>query len=841
MTAALQDLRFALRQIARSPAFVLTAVITLALGTGANTAIFSLLDQALLRSLPVRSPHQLVILEGTGDAWEEHSSTHGGDHAAYFSYPMYKDLRDRTHAFEGLIATAPANIGFARNGVSQNSKAEIVSGNYFTVLGVRPALGRLFTEVDDVGKDANPVAVLSYDFWRDHLGSDPTIVGAVASVNGHPFQIVGVAAPGFRSAVWGETPSLFVPMSMLDQIVPGKGKRLIDHTDRWMNILGRLRPGESYAAAEAATQPLWHALRAEELKALGTRSKRFTDDFVTASRIRVLPGAKGFSYQRDEFRKPLLAVMAMALLVLLIASVNVASLLLVRSASRIREFSLRYALGAGSARILQQLLLEGLLIGIAGGVAGMLLAPAAIRALLHQIDGDQTNLAFSPSIHGRLLLFNFAVALAVSVLFSLAPALHLRRTDLTLAMRQTSGTSSGFIGSMLSFRRIVVCLQIGLSVLLLVGAGLFVRTMQKLRAVDVGFTTAHLVTFGINPKLSGYAPAAVPALHQRVIETLSALHGVQSVAATDDPELAGNGQGGNVTVSGYTAPPDEQFDIEEPYVSPPYFSTFRIPLLAGRTFTDADAAGGQLVAIVNETFAKHFCGSAEACLGRQLAGGAGNHLKLNTEIVGVARDTRHEGIRQGVDPTLFRPLKQSPDPERLFLYLRTSSDPAQFLPTVRRAMQQLDPTLPLTDLRTMEAQIDDSLSNERMITLLAVSFGLLATLLAGVGLYGVLAYSTAQRTREIGIRIALGSSRLAVSRIVVADVLRPTGIGIALALPVAFGLSRLLRSQLFGVSPADPAILLGVVLLITLVALAAALLPARRAASVSPTEALRSE
>lgn len=845
MTAALQDLRFALRQIGRSPAFALTAIVTLALGIGANTAIFSLLDQALLRSLPVRDPQQLVILEGTGDAWEGNSSTHGGDHAAYFSYPMYKDLRDRTQAFEGIIATAPADVDFARNGVSENSRAEIVSGNYFTVLGVRPALGRLFTEADDLGKDANPVAVLSYDFWRDHLGSDPAVVGAVASVNGHPFQIVGVAAPGFRSAVWGETPSLFVPMSMLDQIVPGKGKRLIDHTDRWMNILGRLKPGESYAAAEAATQPLWHALRAEELKALGTRSKRFTDDFVTASRIRVLPGAKGFSYQRDKFQKPLLAVMAMALLVLLIASVNVASLLLVRSASRIREFSLRYALGAGSARILQQLLLEGLLIGIAGGLTGMLLAPAAIRALLHQLAGDRTNLAFSPSIHGRLLLFNFAVALAVSVLFSLAPALHLRRPDLTLAMRQTSGTSSGFIGSvgsvgsMLSFRRVVVCLQIGLSVLLLVGAGLFVRTMQKLRAVDVGFTTTHLVTFGINPKLSGYAPAAVPVLHQRVIEMLSALPGVQSVAATDDPELAGNGQGGNVTVSGYTAPPDEQFSIEEPYVSPPYFSTFRIPLLAGRAFTDADAAGGQLVAIVNETFAKHFCGSAQACLGRQLAGGAGNHLKLNTEIVGVARDTKHEGIRQGVNPTLFRPLKQSPDPERLFLYLRTSTDPAQFLPTVRRSMQQLDPTLPIAALRTMEAQIDDSLSNERMITLLAVSFGLLATLLAGVGLYGVLAYSTAQRTREIGIRIALGSSRLAVSRIAVADVLRLAGI--ALALPVAFGLSRLLRSQLFGVSAADPAILLGVALLITLVALAAALLSARRAASVSPTQALRTE
>lgn len=839
MHNTLNDLRFALRQLRRSPAFALTAILTLALGIGANTAIFSLLDQALLRSLPVLDPQQLVILEGTGDAWEGHTGQHGGDTAAYFSYPMYKDLRDHNQAFAGLIATAPADVGISRNGISQLGRAEVVSGNYFTVLGVRPAFGRLLTQNDDTQKDANPVVVLSFEFWKNHLGADPAVVGETLAINGHPFQVLGVAAPDFRSAIWGETPSLFVPMSMLGQIVPGKDKRLIDHTDRWMNILGRLKPGESRDQAAVAIAPLWHALRAEELKALGIESKHFKDEFLTKSRLLVLPGARGFSYDRNTYERPLLAIMFMAVLVLLIATVNVASLLLVRSAARVREFSLRYALGANATRILRQLLLEGLLIGIAGGVTGMLLAPVAIHALIRQLDGDQAYGSFAASIDNRLLLFNFAIAVGVSILFSLAPVLQLRRPDLTLSMRQQSSTGSG---AMLSFRRAVVCLQIGLSVLLLVGAGLFVRTMQNLRHVDVGFTTAHLVTFGINPKLAGYAPAAVPALHQRVIDTLSALPGVQSVAATDDPELAGNGQGGNVTVAGYTTPPEEEFDVEKSFVNPAYFSAMQVPLLAGRFFTENDTADHPGVAIVNESFARHFCGNAQSCVGRMMSThGDGGGLKLDTLIVGVVHNAKHEGIREAVDPTCFQPLKQSPNPARLFLYVRTFTDPAQMLSTVRRTMQQLDPTLALVALRSMDEQIDDDLSNERMISLLAISFGILATLLAGIGLYGVLAYSTAQRTREIGIRIALGSSRLAISRLVLVDVLRLAGIGIVAALPIAFGLSHLLRSQLFGVSPADPFTLIAAVLLIAIVALAAALIPARRAASVNPTEALRTE
>ncbi len=838
MKSILQDLHFALRQLRRSLGFAVTAILTLALGVGANTAIFSLLDQALLRSLPVHEPQQLVVLEGTGDAWIGHTGQHGGDTAAYFSYPMYRDLRNDNQALSGLIAMAPAEVGISRKGISQLSKAEIVSGNYFTVLGVRPALGRLLTQNDDTQPGANPVAVLSFEYWKNHVGVDPGVVGETIAINGHPFQVIGVSAPNFRSAVWGQTPSLFVPMSMLDQIVPGKGKRLIDHTDRWMNIVGRLKPGESRERAAAALAPLWHALRASELEALGTQPKRFTDEFLTNSRLLVLPGARGFSYDRSDYQSPLLAVMAMALIVLLIAAVNVASLLLVRSAGRMREFSLRYSLGANTARIVRQLLLEGSLIGIAGGAIGALFAPAAIQMLVRELDGDKPYGAFTTSVDTRLLLFNFAIALGVSILFSLAPLLQLRRSDLTLSMRQQAGTGSG---AMLSFRRAVVCLQVGLSVLLLIAAGLFVRTMQNLRHVNVGFNTAHLLTLGINPKFAGYTPASVPALHQRVIDMLSVLPGVESVAATDDPELAGRQQGGDVTVAGYSPVPNEDLNIEEPDVNPAYFSTMQVPLLAGRYVTDGDTKDHPNVAIVNESFAKHFCGSARSCVGRLMSTNGTGQAQLDTQIVGVVRDAKHDGVRQAVAPTCFLPLKQDSNPGMLYLYVRTFANPSQMLATVRRAMQQLDPALALVDLRTMGEQIDDDLSNERMVSLLAFSFGILATLLAGIGLYGVLAYSTTQRTREIGIRIALGSTRLAVSRIILGDVLRLAGIGILAALPVAYGLSHLLRSQLFGVSPVDPVIIFMAVLLIALTALIAALIPAQRAASVNPTEALRSE
>ncbi len=835
-----QDLTYALRQLRRTPGFAVIAVLTLALGIGANTAIFSILDQALLRSLPVEHPEQLVILEGTGDAWDGHSSSHGGDLAAYFSYPMYKDLRDRTQVFQGLVAIDHAEVGLGFHNAASLAKAEIVSGNYFTLLGVRLALGRVFTQQEDLQPNANPVAVLSYAFWQSKFGGDPTVVGQTVTINDHPFQIIGVSAPGFHSAIAGENLDLFVPMMMRSEVKTryASADDLTLHNSRWLTIFGRLKEGETPAQAQVAVAPLWKALRAEELKALGEHSPKFVNSFLTTSELLVLPGARGFSYNRDSLATPLYVVMGMAFLVLLISAVNVASLLLVRSAGRLREFSLRYALGANRGRILQQLLLEGLLIGITGGTAAILLAPLATRVLIGQLAGDDGDSAFSPAITASLLLFNFAVAVVVSVFFSLAPALQLLKPDLMGPMKQQRGSGSGYL---LGFRRAVVCLQIGLSILLLVGSGLFVRTMQNLRHVDVGFSTDHLVTFGIDPHYAGYTAPQIPALNRQLLDTLAALPGVRSVSATDEAELEGNSHGGNVTVPGYTPPPDTNYDIEKDFITPGFFTTMQTPLLAGRVFTEADDLAHPRVTIVNQTFAMHFFGSVQAALGRTVYNSGKADPKTAVLIVGVAADQLHESIRSAVDPTMFSPVLQDEAPGALQFYVRTTLPPDAAMPTVRRAVQQLDPKLALDGLRTMEQQIDDNLSNERMIVLLAISFGALATLLAGIGLYGVLSYVTAQRTREIGVRIALGSTRAAISGIVLADVLKLAGISIAVALPLALGLTRLLRSQLFGVSSSDPLTFAIVTVLVAIVAIISALVPAHRAANVDPIEALRTE
>lgn len=839
LSSLIQDARFALRQLRRSPGFTATAILTLALGLGANTAIFSLLDQALLRSLPVADPERLVILEGTGKAWQGHTSGHGGSNTLLFSYPMYRDLRDKGSSLAGLLATSIAHVGVLRHDEASTEDAELVTGNYFQVLGVQPALGRLLTASDDSLSALNPVAVLSYEYWRDRLGSERAVIGETMTVNGNPFTIVGVAAPNFRSAVWGQTPAFFVPISTVSQIDPNQAKDnpLINHTDRWLNVVGRLRDGTPTAQAQGQLAPLWHALRAEELKALGQRSRSFTDDFLTNSRLHLLPGARGLSYSRERLETPLFVIMGMAVLVLLIAAVNVASLLLVRSVSRTREFSVRCALGATGRRIVAQLLSEGLLIGLAGAALGAALAIPALRLLSRQLTAAGDPPFFLTGLDSRLLLFSLALSLGISLLFSLAPALQLLKPDLVASLKQQSATAHA---NRLSFRGVVVCLQVGFSVLLLVGAGLLVRTLEHLRHTDVGFNTTHLLTFAVDPGLSGIPKELILPLHQQLLEALSTLPGVQSVAGTDSAELANSDSGTNVTVEGYTAPPDEDLDIGRIVVTPAYFSTLKEPLVAGRSFTPTDDLQHPLVAIVNQSFARHYFGSDAAALDRHMARGAGSKIAW-LQIVGVSRDARHISLRDEPKMTAYTPIAQSSKVNEISFYLRTQNSPLSVEGDVRQIMHRLHPELSVQSLRSMDEQIEVNLSNERIIGLLAVSFGLLATLLAGVGLYGVLAYSTAQRAHEIGVRMALGSSRRAVSQIVVFDVLKLVGIGLALALPVALLMARSLRSQLYGVSSADPLTLFSVALLIGGVALIAAAVPALRAANVNPTEALRAE
>jgi putative ABC transport system permease protein len=831
----LQDLRFALRQLRKSPIFTLVAVTTLALGIGANTAIFTLLDQALLRSLPVSHPEQLVRLQFTGST-RGHFNSFGGDDHDYFSYPMYRDLRDQNSVFESLIASDLQNVSVQWNNKPDMVGCELASGNYFQTLGLQPALGRLFLPADDV-PNSSPVVVLSFNYWKRQFGSDPGVINQTLLINAIPFTIVGVAPPGFHSIVGGSTPETFVPLTTKNIITP-RWQDLEDFNSHWMMVVGRLKPGVSRTQAEAGLQPLWHALRAAELAKIPNASERLRRTYLDQSHLQVLDSARGFSPLRDQIGTPVLIVMGMVVLLVLMACVNVSSLLLVRAAGRMREMSVRYAMGAGRWQIIRQLLAEGLLLGLMGSVLGLLVAPAVSSLLIRQIAGSTaTDLPFSSTLDTRILLFTFALALVVSLLFSLAPALRFLHPDLANSLKQQSTTSAG---GQLRFRRVLVAVQIGLSLLLLVGAGLFVRTLHNLRSVDVGFAADHLVSFAIDPRLSGYQAEQVFPLYRRVLQTLSSLPGTRAVGGTDDPDLANTDDDGNIVIAGYNEREDENMDVELPAVTTGYFATMQVPLLAGRDFTDYDVMGKPNVAIVNLAFARHFFGTPQNAIGRSL-GFDGSRGKRDTEIVGVVGDTRHARVRDDVRRTVYRPRFQLANPSVLVFLVRTWQPPETALSNVRGAMQQLDSKLALSSLETMDTQIADNLSVERLIALLAVSFGALAMLLSAIGLYGVLAYATAQRTREIGIRMALGAQRGGVMRLVLMDVLWLAGISVAVSLPLSLLLARLLRSELYGVSPGDPLTLLMGTLLICAVAALAALIPARRAALVDPMKALRSE
>ena len=830
-----QDFRYALRQLGKAPGFAVVAIVTLALGIGANTAIFSLLDQALLRTLPVKDADRLVILESHG-TFNGHTSSRIDENFS-FSYPMYRDLRDHNSVFSGLLATTWTQAGVQWHNQPELVPTELVSGNYFDVLGVQPALGRVLVASDDVVLDANPVVVLSFSYWQRRFGADPTVVNQSLLVNGRPFTILGVAAPGFHSVVMGDTPDLFVPMTMKAEIRPGITD-LQDRTSRWLNIVGKLKPGLTREQAEAGVNPLWYSIRADELKQRGHSSEHFKESFLTKSHLFVRDGAKGFSPLRHDIQEPLLIVMAMVGLVALMACANVGSLLLVRAAGRIREMSVRYALGAKRARVVQQLLVEGLLLGLAGGALGIAIAPTISGRLINMMWSHTAgDLPFSSHPDLRILFFNFSLAVLVSLIFSLAPAAQFWRPNLAPALKQQAMTAGS---GALRFRRLSVAVQIGLSVLVLVGAGLFVRTLHNLKSLNVGFATDHLVTFGIQPTLAGYQPEQTRNLEEQVLKILAALPGVQSAAGTTDPELADDNTSNNITLAGYKEKENEDMNVESPRVSPGYFATMRMTLLAGREFTDQDRDGAHKVAVVNESFARHYFGEPQKAVGHYYGNGGGQ-VPIDIEIVGVVKDAKHTGVRQDITRTIFTPYLQRSNPGAMTFYIRTWQAPEAAEATLRRAMQTLDSKLVLDNFRTMQEQIDDILTTERVIAILASSFGILAVLMAAVGLYGVLAYSTAQRTREIGIRIALGAARASVMRMVLVEVLWLAGVSIAIALPASLLLTHAARSQLFGISSSDPLTLVVVTLLVALVALASALLPARRAAKTDPIVALRYE
>lgn len=835
MNGWMQDVRYALRQLLKAPGFTLTAVATLALGIGANTAIFTVFNQVLLRALPVEKPGELVRLSFIGSDMG-HVSVFGGTDADFFSYPMYRDLRDRNAVFSGVLANDPAQVGVVWQNQPELVDAELVSGNYFDVLGVRPTAGRLLVESDDAVKNGSPVAVLSYDYWKKRFDGSNGVVHQTLLINGQPFTIVGVAAEGFTSAINGNRPKVFLPMTMKAQVTPDRDD-LENRRSRWLNIVARLKPGVSQATATAAMTTLWRTVRAEELSAKPMGGAQFRERFVAKSSMVLNDDAKGFSPMRDSLRTPLLILMGMVLLLAAMTCVNLTSLLLVRAAVRGREFAVRYAMGAGRVRILRQLLIEGLVLGTLGGALGLALAPMAATVLVRGISGDG-DLPFSVRPEGAVLWFNLLLSVGISLLFSMAPALQMMKPDLNEALRQQSAST---LGAAQRFRRTAIAIQIGLSVLLLSGAGLFVRTLHNLKTQQMGIATDHLVELEVEPTLAGYSQKDAVALQERIRSVLSGLPGVIVVGGTTDPVLADNDTQRNITIEGYTAKPDEDVDVETPMITPGYFKALGMPLLVGRDLTDADTLGAPKVALVNSSFAVKYFGSAQGALGRSVAGGAGNKVHPDTQIVGVVGDAKQHGVKEGAVVTLYRPFAQTPQGSGLEFYVRTAQAPSMAENTIRAALHGLDPKLVADSMRTMEEQIDQNVSNERMMALLAMSFALLALLTTAVGLYGVLAYATTQRTKEIGIRMALGAQRSAVVRLVLMDMAKLAAIGIVVALPVAVVLARWLRSELFEVQPFDPLTLTGCVVVTVAMVLLAAALPARRAASVEPTKALRAE
>jgi predicted permease len=841
MQTLTQDIRYALRQLTRSPGFAATVIITLALGIGANTAIFTIFDQVLLRMLPVGDPKELVRFNWTG-SFSGSASAFGGDTGDYFSYPMYKDLRDRNTVFNGVIAAIRNNVGVSWHDQAENEDTEIVSGNYFNVLGLKPVVGRLFSESDETAKDANPVVVLSCDYWKSRFNADPDVAGKSVLINGHAFTVVGVAPEGFHSAIDGYKPGVFLPVTMSDVALPWTAPldNLRNHQSIWLTLIARLKPGVTREQAEASLSPLWYSLRAEELTGYGNVSSRFKDGFLNKTHLSVLDDSTGFMPERADLKTPLFVLMGMVGILAAMCAVNVATLLLLRAAGRVREISMRYALGAARLRIIVQLLIEGFVLGGCGAIVGIALSPIIANTLVRMIanSNDATDAPYSAALDGRVLLFTLALSLLVTLAFSAAPALQFLRPRLAEALRQNTGTASK---NSQIFRKLAVGFQIALTVLLLGGAGLFLRTLNNLRSQSIGFQTSHVVSFNVDPTLAGYDDDHTPIVESGVLQGLQEIPGVQRAAGTTDPEIANDNSMSNFTIQGHVSSDDEDLTFEAPYVTSSYFATLRQPVLAGREFNQADARGTPRVAVVNITFAKRFYGSAQNALGRLVAEGGGNNIKPDTTIVGVVGDVHHSSLRAEPKGTIYRPYSQMKHPGGLEFYVLTTQQPEAVESAIREKLHKFDPKLVADRMRTMDEQVDRSVSNERALATLAMSFSALALLMTAVGLYGVLAFATAQRTREIGVRMALGAQRSSVVILVMREMALTAILGVAVALPAAFGISRLLTSLLYEVKPGDPVTLISCVLLTALMVVLAAAIPARRAASVDPMRALRSE
>ncbi len=825
-----------LRGLARTPLFTITAILSLALGIGSNTAIFSLLDQMLLRTLPVLNPQELVFLYHPGPLQGSVSTDEAGDPS--FSYPMFRELQKRQSPFSGLAGASGASASLAYKNQPLPGTARLVSGNYFEVMGVRPALGRLFTAEDDRTPGGHPLVVLSHSYWSNRFGSDLSLLNQPMVINGYTMTVIGVAGKGFFGERFGSTPDVFIPISMKKEMTPD-WNGLEDRKNYWVTLSGRLKPGVTMTQADAAINALYRAELEEDVKLLNRPGESFLKRFK-AKKIVLKPGIYGRGGLREEGRRPLFLLLGMTILVLLICCANVANLQLARGANRTREIAIRLAIGASRAQIVRGLLAESCLLALGGGLVGLAFAYATLRGILTSLPGWTGSGGFLiATLDLRLLVYSIAVSIGTGLLFGIFPALQVSRPDLSGALKDQAGQSTA-TGSASLFRKFLVTAQIAVSLLLLISAGLFARNLLNLNRIDLGIRQDHLLTFSLNPRLNQYSNQRTTQFYEQLLARLSAIPGVALVSAARVPAIAGSNSSMNITVEGFVPQDDSGADSNFNSVGPGYFRVMGIPLIAGREFTAADNASAPKVAIVNEAFAKHFLKGRNP-VGSRMAQGGSENAKLDIEIAGVVKDSHYSDMRKDPPRVFHTPYLQARRQGSMYFYLRTALDPERIIPLVRREVLSLDPNLPIRDFKTMEAQIQENLFAESLLARLTAIFAGLATLLAAIGLYGVLAFNVARRTREIGIRMALGAGAGHVRSLVAREVAVMFLIGSAIGVAGAAAAGRFVQSILFGMEPWDPATYVLAALALGIVACAAAYLPTRRATNIDPNVALRQE
>ena len=855
-----QDLRYGARMLVKHPGFTCVAALTLALGIGANTAIFSLIDAVLLKTLPVNNPERLVLL---GRAL-------GGKNGAQFPYRTYRQIRDQNEVLSGLLAYHPLRLSVSVDGQPEPAVAgQLVSGNYYAALGVHAALGRTIVPDDDRAPGESPVCVISYNYWRRRFAGDPAVVGKTIHIGGAPFTIVGVTPPEFFGLEVGSSLDVSVPLMMQQQVMPGI-RSYVDGVDpnSFFNVMGRLRPGVAMPQAQAGLSELYRQLCAEY--AASNWGFKFTPYPWLEEKLVLESGGRGLSELRAQFSRPLLALMIVVALVLAVACANVAGLLLARAVARRREIAIRLALGVGRLRLVRQLLIESVLLSGLGALLGLIFAYWGTRLLLPLLSQGEISVQLNLSPDARALGFTIAVATLTGLVFGLAPAFLATSVDMNSTLKNEASGVSGR-GAHLTFGKMFVISQVALSLLLLIGAGLFVRSLQKLQQVDAGFARENVLVMKLEPVGSDSKTPQLAARYDELLRRVEALPGVKLASLVGYSPMSRRewlvmGQtpetSNSMKVQGYDPHPGEEMVIPWMQVYPNSFATLGVPLLAGRDFGPQDSqqwrpanicppsARAPQVGIINDSMARRFFGN-ENPIGRRFGfsnsvsrcpGASEPDPASQIEIIGVVKDVKYASLRNEGRAMFYLPFYQATTGRgQMTLVVRTAGDPTSVAAAARREARTMDPAMPMFEVETLATQVAASLQRERLLALLSSGFGLLALLLSCLGLYGILSYTVARRTNEIGVRMALGADRRDVLWLVLRDAQRLVLVGAALGVPAALAASRLVASQLFGISAADPGAVVAATLALLVVAAVAGYLPARRATRVDPLVALRCE